>query len=61
MARSLTVPLIANFPMSPPGKNIGVMTYESVLKAMREPLREKIAPSCSGSSRALRNWGSTIL
>ena len=34
-ARSLTVPLTASSPMSPPGKKIGVTTYESVVNASR--------------------------
>ena len=38
IARSFTVPLIAKRPMSPPGKNIGVTTKESVVNANREPL-----------------------
>ena len=38
-ARSLTVPLTASSPMSPPGKKIGVTTYESVVKASRAAAR----------------------
>ena len=34
IARSLTVPLMASLPMSPPGKKIGSTTYESVVKAI---------------------------
>ncbi len=37
-ARSLTVPLTASSPMSPPGKKSGLTTYESVVKASRVPL-----------------------
>ena len=50
IARSLTVPWTANVPMSPPGKKIGLTTYESVLKAIREPSSSKMAPSCKGAS-----------
>ena len=38
-ARSLTVPLTASSPMSPPGKKIGLTTYESVVKASRRPVQ----------------------
>jgi hypothetical protein len=31
IARSFTVPFIASLPMSPPGKNIGETTNESVV------------------------------
>ena len=34
-ARSLTVPLTASSPMSPPGKKSGLTTYESVVNASR--------------------------
>ena len=37
IARSLTVPHTAIFPMSPPGKNTGFTTKESVVKAIRPP------------------------
>jgi hypothetical protein len=46
MAKSLTVPLTAGLPMSPPGKKIGVTTKESVVKANFtpcSPLMEKTA------------------
>ena len=33
-ARSFTVPFTASFPMSPPGKKIGVIVKVSVVKAM---------------------------
>jgi hypothetical protein len=33
IAKSLTVPLIASRPISPPGKKIGVTTKASVVKA----------------------------
>ena len=35
IARSFTVPLTASRPMSPPGKNNGVTTKESVVSATR--------------------------
>ena len=38
-ARSLTVPLTARSPMSPPGKNSGDTTYESVVNASRDAVR----------------------
>ncbi len=43
-ARSLMVPLTASSPMSPPGKKIGVTTYESVVKARRAPSHVEHAP-----------------
>src|ERR1017187_7861753 len=52
MARSLTVPWMASLPMSPPGKNSGVTTNESVVKAMRAPPRS----STAWSSSLRRNW-----
>ena len=47
MARSLTVPLIASRPISPPGKKIGVTTKASVVKAIRDPLSCNTAWSSS--------------
>jgi len=44
-ARSLTVPQTANFPMFPPGKNIGSTTKESVVKASFDWPKETIAES----------------
>ncbi len=38
MAMSLTVPCTASDPMSPPGKNRGLITKESVEKASLPPL-----------------------
>ena len=46
MARSLTVPYTASLPMSPPGKNSGLTTNESVVKAIRWPLISSTALSC---------------
>ena len=43
IARSLIVTLTASSPMSPPGKKIGVITYESVVNAIRESPRVRIA------------------
>ena len=42
------------------GKKIGLTTNESVLNATRSPFNEKIAPSWSGSSSSLRNYGNII-
>src|SRR5665213_1241316 len=57
MARSLTVPLIASRPMSPPGNTSGLTTYVSVVKAIG-PDNSSRAPSCrresSGPSKAGR-------
>jgi len=36
IARSLTVPLTASVPISPPGKISGLITNESVVKARRQ-------------------------
>ncbi len=41
--------------MSPPGKNNGVTTNESVVSASREQPISSSAASVSGSSRGLRN------
>ena len=46
IARSFTVPLTANAPMSPPGKNSGRTTYESVVNASWPAPVSKTAPSC---------------
>ena len=48
MARSLTVPLTASSPMSPPGKRMGLTTNESVVKARRVPATSTTAASLSG-------------
>ena len=61
MARSLTVPFTASVPMSPPGKNRGRMTYESVLNASRTPPIVQHAPSCRAFSRSLANTGKNTL
>jgi hypothetical protein len=45
IAKSLTVPLTASEPMSPPGKNNGETTKESVVKASDEVSALKTAPS----------------
>ena len=47
-ARSLTVPCTARLPMSPPGKNGGRTTKESVVNASRVPL---VSVSVAWSSR----------
>ena len=65
MARSLTVPLTASSPMSPPGKNSGVTTYESVVKATRTsgasgPPTGTTAWSSSSARAGLDSAGSTI-
>ena len=39
--------------MSPPGKKIGLTTYESVVNARREPFRSSSAASESGASSGL--------
>ena len=46
MAKSLTVPLTANVPMSPPGKNKGFTTKESVVKAILLAGKFKTVESC---------------
>lgn len=43
IARSFTVPFTASEPMSPPGKNSGFTTNESVVKARREPFTRTTA------------------
>ncbi len=43
IARSLIVPCTARVPMSPPGKNSGLTTNESVVKASRLPFTRTIA------------------
>ncbi len=53
-ARSFTVPLTARSPMSPPGKNSGETTNESVVIAIRSLPTATTAPSSSGSSSGLR-------
>src|SRR5664279_4513545 len=58
MARSLTVPLMASGPISPPGKNNGLTTYESVVKASRAPAMFSVAPSWRSSSRSFLKLGS---
>ncbi len=45
MARSLIVPFTARLPMSPPGKNSGRTTYESVVKARVPFSTAQVAPS----------------
>src|SRR5208283_6006200 len=60
MARSLTVPLTARSPMSPPGKISGRTTKESVVKASRDPFTERTAPSWRCSSMELENAGMKI-
>ena len=55
MARSLTVPSTASVPMSPPGKNNGWTTNESVVKASRHPAdvehRAVVAPGERGTAQ----------
>src|SRR5262245_65580359 len=43
--------------MSPPGKNSGVTTYESVVNARREPFKATTAWSSRRSRYSLRNAG----
>ena len=50
VARSLTVPHMDNFPISPPGKKIGSTTKLSVVKAMFFDLMQREALSSSFSS-----------
>ena len=57
IARSLTVPLTARSPIDPPGKNIGLTTYESVEKASRTPPTSTTAESPSSASAAAPNAG----
>ena len=54
IARSFTVPFTARSPMSPPGKNSGETTNESVVNARRAPFTAKTRRSSSGSSSGLR-------
>ena len=55
IARSFTVPLTARSPMSPPGKNSGETTNESVVNAARAQSSDSVAPSSSAASTGLRN------
>src|SRR5450830_944080 len=57
MARSFTVPLTASVPMSPPGKNSGRTTYESVVNASRLPPTSTRAPSCRAPRAGFANAG----
>ena len=57
-ARSLTVPQTASRPMSPPGKNGGWITWESVVStSQRSPMR--IAAPSSSADRPMRPGVST--
>ena len=61
VSRSFTVPATANRPMSPPGKNRGSTTKESVVKASRwEPNRTVAlsSPTRSGSPYRARKTSS---
>ena len=60
MERSLMVPWTASFPISPPGKNSGVTTNESVVKAMRAAPASSTAWSSSRLSRGLSKAGRKI-
>src|SRR5207253_1009356 len=51
-ARSLTLPVIASFPMSPPGKKIGLTTNESVVTASRPAANGRVAWSSRGPAGA---------
>ena len=51
-ARSLTVPLTASSPMSPPGKKMGETTYESVVTARVVPPTSRSAWSPDGFPKA---------
>src|SRR3989338_4565124 len=57
MARSFTVPWTASEPMSPPGKNSGWTTKESVVKASRRPSRLMTAWSSRRASAGLWKAG----
>src|SRR5262245_34897161 len=59
-ARSFTVPFTARSPMSPPGKKIGVTTYESVVNASREASSGTMAWSSSTSRSGFRNAGTIM-
>src|SRR5579885_445869 len=60
IARSFTVPFTASSPMSPPGKNSGVTTNASVVKAIRPPSIEITAWSSSLRSQGLSKAGRKI-
>src|SRR6266567_1055791 len=51
---------MARSPIVPPGKIRGRTTYESVVKARREPFTERTAPSWRCSSMGLPNAGRKI-
>jgi hypothetical protein len=53
-AGSLTVPFTANSPMSPPGKNSGETTYESVVTARVAPATSNGAWSPEGLPKSQR-------
>ena len=52
MARSLIVPQTASLPMSPPGKNRGLTTKESVVRATRSAPMVTTALSCGAGASA---------
>src|SRR6185437_12149077 len=56
-ARSLTVPLTARLPMSPPGKKMGRTTKASVVIAMRAPPARTVAASSSTAAALSENAG----
>ena len=60
IATSFTVPWTASEPMSPPGKKIGLMTNESVEKAIRPPGTSSSAPSWSSERAGLSKAGTKI-
>ena len=57
IARSFTVPWTARDPMSPPRKNNGLTTKESVVNAILDPPICKMAWSSKRSSRGFENSG----
>ena len=60
MARSFTVPFTARVPMSPPGKNSGFTTKESVVKASLQPFTSTIAWSSNRFSTGFWKAGRKI-
>ena len=60
IARSLSVPCTASDPMSPPGKNSGFTTNESVVNANRQPFTFTIAWSSSRANMGFWKAGRKI-
>src|SRR3989338_967661 len=61
IARSFTVPCTDRLPMSPPGKNMGFTTKESVVNASLELPSSKTAPSWSSSRYLFLSAGTNSL